>query len=271
MKSVILTALYIALVSLAAYAQTADEIVSRYIQKIGGMDKISAIKTVRSTGKFIGGGGFEAIIVNENKRPDMIRNEFSLQGMTAVSAYDGKNGWKINPFGGKKDVESMGDDGKNGWKINPFGGKKDVESMGDEELKQIIEAADIDGPLINAAVKGNKLEYLGKEEYEGSDVFKVKVTLANGTLKYFYFDTDYYVPIKIETKRMVRGSEVEFEQILGDYKEAGGVYFPFSIESGPKGGSIHSTITLEKIEINPVLDDSLFRMPNVTKTPAAKP
>jgi outer membrane lipoprotein-sorting protein len=251
MNRLILTAVCMAMLSLSAHAQTADEIVSRYIQKIGGMDKISAIKTMRSTGKFTGGGGFEALIVNENKRPDMVRNEMSLQGMTAISAYNGKSGWKINPFGGKKDAESMSD----------------------EELKQVVEAADIDGPLINAAAKGNKIEYIGKEEYEGSDVFKLKVTLAGGTVKYFYLDTDYYVPIKIETKRMVRGTEVEFEQILGDYKEAGGVYFPFSIESGPKGGSFHSTVTFETIEINPVIDDSRFMMPAATKpqTPPEKP
>jgi outer membrane lipoprotein-sorting protein len=243
-----LAAVCTALLSVMAQAQTADEIVSRYIQKIGGMDKISAIKSMRATGKFSGGGGFEAGIVNENKRPNMVRNDFSLQGMTAISAYDGKNGWKVNPFGGKKDAESMGED----------------------ELKQIIEAADIDGPLVNAPAKGVKIEYMGKEDYEGSDVYKLRVTLANGTVQHYFLDTEYYVPIKVETKRMVRGTEVEFEQILGNYKEAGGVYFPFSVESGAKGSSFHSTVTFEKIEINPVIDDSRFTAPTIAK-PTAKP
>jgi len=67
---------------------------------------------------------------------------------------------------------------------------------------------------------------------------------------------------------MIRGTEVEMEQILGDYKQVGGVYFPFSVESGPKGGSFHSTVILEKIELNPVIDDSRFTMPSI---PAAKP
>lgn len=251
MKRSLLIAAFITGMSMIAAGQTADEIVSRYIQKIGGMEKLSAIKSMRATGRLIGGGGFEAVIVNENKRPAMVRNEFSLQGMTSVSAYDGKTGWKVNPFGGKKDAETMGE----------------------EEIKQMTEAADIDGPLVNSAAKGVKLEYIGKEDYEGSDVYKLKVTLRNGTVKHYYFDTEFYVPIKVETRRMIRGSEVEFEQILGDYKEAGGVYFPFSIESGPKGGSFHSTVTLEKIEINPVIDDSRFTMPTVSKpqVPATKP
>ena len=246
MKRSLLIAAFITAMSIIAAGQTADEIVSRYIQKIGGIEKLSAIKSMRATGRLIGGGGFEAVIVNENKRPSMVRNEFSLQGMTSVSAYDGKTGWRVNPFGGKKDAEAMGE----------------------EEIKQMIEAADIDGPLVNSGAKGVRLEYIGKEDYEGSDVYKLKVTLRNGTVQHYYFDTEFYVPIKVETRRMIRGTEVEMEQILGDYKQVDGVYFPFSVESGPKGGSFHSTVTLEKIEINPVIDDSRFTMPAV---PAAKP
>jgi outer membrane lipoprotein-sorting protein len=245
MKRLLLIAVYACVAAFSIQAQTADEIVSRYIKAIGGMDRVSAIKSIRYVGKLSGGGGFEAVVVTENKRPNMVRTELQLQGMTAISAYDGKTGWRINPFGGKKDAESMGE----------------------EELKGIIEAADIDGPLINAAARGIKIEYVGREEYEGSDVYKLKVTLANGTVKHYYLDTDYYVPIKIETRRMVRGNEVEFEEILGDYKEAGGVYFPFSVESGPKGASFHSTVTYETIEINPVLDDSRFTMPVMPKGP----
>src|ERR1043165_6431889 len=82
---------------------TAEDIVARYIQRVGGMSKIQAVKTLRRTGKFIGGGGFEAEVVQENKRPEMVRQEFIIQGMAGINAYDGKSGWKIDPFGGKKD------------------------------------------------------------------------------------------------------------------------------------------------------------------------
>ncbi len=227
------------LLSFSAQAQTADEIVAKYVQKIGGIEKLQAIKTMRSTGKFMGGGGFEAVVVNENKRPNLVREEFSLQGLTAIVAYDGKNGWKINPFGGKKDAETLGE----------------------EELKQIVEDSDLDGPLVNYAAKGNKVEFEGKEEYEGSDVYKLKVTLANGTVKHYFLDTEYYVPIKIETRQINRGTEFETETVLGDYKEVGGVYFPFSIENGPKGSANRSSVVFEKIEINQALNDGRFMMP----------
>ena len=227
-------------------AQTADEIVSKYIKTIGGMDKINAITTLKRTGKFTGGGGFEAVLGQENKRPSSVRNEFSLQGLTGVNAYNGKTGWKIEPWNGKKDPESLGED----------------------EMKEIVADADFDGPLVNYAQKGNKVEFTGTEPVEGTDAYKLKVTLANGEVRNYYMDTDYFVPIKVEVKRMIRGAEREFESSLGDYKEVNGVYFPFSSESGPKGSQNRVKITWTKIEANVPIDDARFERP-VAK-PAAK-
>lgn len=228
-------------------AQTADDIIAKYIKTIGGMEKLQAVKTIRQTAKFSGGGGFEAVIVTENKRPNKTREEFSLQGMTGVSAYDGKNGWKIEPWQGKKDAESMSED----------------------ELKAVIDGADFDDSLINYQSRNIKVESLGKDEFDGTDVFKLRATLPSGTVKTYYMDTDYYVPIKIETKRMIRGAEFESESILGDYKEVGGVYFAHSVESGAKGSPNKATITVEKIEINAPIDDGRFVRPTTTNAPSA--
>lgn len=238
----------VALFALPLWAQTADEIVAKYIKTIGGMDKLQAVKTVRETGRFNGGGGFEAGVAQVKKRPDMIRQEFSIQGMVGVNAYDGANGWKIEPWNGKKDAEPLGE----------------------EELKSIVEDADFDGPLVNYAQKGNKVEYVGTDPVEGTDAYKLKVTLKNGDVLYYYMDTDYYVPIKIETKRFIRGEEREYETSLGDYKEAGGVYFPYSSETGAKGSQDKSKITIDKIEVNVPVDDSTFHEPATGATGAAK-
>jgi len=236
----------LALFALPVSAQTAEEIIAKYVKTIGGAEKIEAIKTLRRTGKFTGGGGFEAVVIQENKRPQMARQEFSIQGMTGVTAYDGKTGWKIEPWGGKKDPEALGE----------------------EEMKGIQEDADFDGPLINYQQKGNKVEFVGAEPVEGTDAFKLKVTLKNGDVRYYFMDTDYYVPIKIESKRMVRGAEREFETSLGDYKEVAGVYLPHSIESGLKGSPNKSQVTFEKIEANVALDDSRFKKPAAPDKPA---
>jgi len=228
-------------------AQTADDIIAKYLKTVGGMDKIQAVQTLRRAGTFNGGGGFEAAVLQENKRPNKVREEFSLQGMTGVNAYDGKTGWKIEPWQGKKDAEALSED----------------------EMKQIVEDADFDEPLIHYQQKGNKVEFVGMEQVEGTDTYKLKVTLASGDVRYYYMDTDYYVPIKIEMKRMIRGAEQEFETSLGDYKEVAGWYLPYSVETRRKGSEDVQKITFEKIEANVPIDDGRFAKPE-PKQPAGK-
>jgi hypothetical protein len=97
-------------VPLVAQAQSVDSLIAKYIQASGGMARIQALQTLRRTGKFTGGGGFEAVVVQENKRPSSVREEFSIQGMTGINAYDGKTGWKIEPWNGKKDPEALSEE-----------------------------------------------------------------------------------------------------------------------------------------------------------------
>lgn len=241
MRRVLFALAGLAFFAVPATAQTAEEIVAKYVKTVGGADKIQAVKTLRRIGKFTGGGGFEASIVEENKRPNMVREEFSLQGLTGVNAYDGENGWKIEP-----------------WQ-----GKKDAEPLGEEEMKQIVEESDFDGPLVNYQQKKNKIEFVGMEPVEGTDAFKLKVTLANGDVRYYYMDTDYYVPIKIDTKRMIRGAEREYETSLGDYKEVAGWYLPHSVEVNAKGSQNKQKVTYEKIEANVPIDDRRFHIPGI--------
>jgi hypothetical protein len=228
-------------VAMPVFAQTTpavDEIIARYVKTVGGMDRIAAAKTLRRTGKYTGGGGFEADVVQENKRPLLVREEFTLQGMTAVNAYDGKAGWKIDPFGGKKDAEALSE----------------------EEMHGILVDADFDEPLINYKEKGNTAALIGVDQFEGTDVYKVKVTLRNGDTRVYFMDTDSYVPIKIEEKRIIRGSEQDLETTLGEYKRVDGWYQPFSIETGRKGQD-KGKITFAKIEANVPIDDARFARP----------
>jgi hypothetical protein len=222
-------------------AQSADSLIAKYVQASGGLAKIQAIQSLRRTGKFNGGGGFEAVVVQENKRPHSVREEFSIQGMTGINAYDGRDGWKIEPWNGKRDAESLGE----------------------EEMHGILDDADFDGPLVDYQKKGNRVEYQGVEQIEGSDAYKLKVTRPNGDVSFYYLDTEYYVPIRIDTQRMIRGAPQETETSLGDYKQVAGVYLPFSYETGPKGSSSEdrSKITYDKIEANVPLDDLRFARP----------
>src|SRR2546426_10394619 len=107
MRTALLRLAGLALCALPLSAQSADDIIAKYIKTVGGMERIQAVQTLRRTGKFTGGGGFEAAVLQENKRPNKVREEFSLQGMTGINAYDGKTGWKIEPWQGKKDAEAV--------------------------------------------------------------------------------------------------------------------------------------------------------------------
>lgn len=249
MRKLLLALVTLALFAAPAAAQTVDEIVAHYIKTIGGMEKIQAVSSLRRSGKFTGAGGFEAAVVQENKRASRVREEFSLQGMTGINAYDGKTGWKIEPWGGKKDAEALGEG----------------------EMKSILEDSDFDGPLVNYQQKGNQVEFVGMNQFEGTDTFKLKVTVANGDVYFYYLDTDYYVPIKIDTKRMIRGAEREYETALADYKEVAGWYLPHSVETNAKGSQDKSKVVYEKIEANVALDDGRFNMPSAAKSPQQKP
>ena len=239
-----LTSLIILAPAIGAQATpTADEIIARYVKTAGGIDKINAIRTLRRVGKYSQDDGFEAAVVQENSRPNRVREEFLVQGMTQVNAYDGANGWKIDPFQGKKDAESLSE----------------------EELRGIVEDADFDEPLINYREKGNKVEVVGTDQIEGTDVYKLKVTLKSGDTRTYYIDTDSYMPIKYETKRIIRGTPRESETSLGDYKQVGGWYLPFAMEYKQKGSSGSAKVVLDKIEFNVPIDSTRYVRPGSGK------
>jgi hypothetical protein len=234
---------------LCAASQTAEELVSKNIEAKGGMDKIKAIETWRMTGKLIG-GGITATTGQENKRPNLVRETFSLQGMTAVQAYDGATGWQIQPFGGRKDPELMGED----------------------DMRDLLIDSDFDGPLVDYKAKGNVIEYLGHDIVDGDDALRLKVTLKNGDIVYYYLDPDTFLEIRKETQEFIRGSVRENTFDLGSYKPIGGVMYPFSIASGPKNDPTSwQTVSVEKIEVNVPLDPSEFALPaSLKKEPPKK-
>ena len=235
--------------NLFSLSQTADELVNKNIEAKGGIDKIKAIKTVRMMGRAVFPGGFVATAGQENMRPNLLRQTFSLQGMTAVQAYDGTTGWQIQPFGGKKDPQFMGED----------------------DLRDLVIDSDIDGPLVDYEAKGNKVEYLGHDVVDGDDALRLKVTLKDGDIVYYFLDPDTYLEIRKETQEFIRGSVKENASEMGAYKPVAGVMYPYSISSGPKNDpSSWQTITIDKIEVNVPLDNAEFAVPASLKKEESK-
>jgi len=236
-------AAFVALVAVPAAAQTADDIINKNIQAKGGLDKMKAVKTMRATGKITLGPGMEAPVLLEQKRPMSIRVEVVVQGLTIIQAFDGTNGWMLNPMSGRKDPELMPS----------------------EQVKSIEEQADMDGALVDYKTKGSTVELLGKDKADGADCYKIKLTLKSGDTRTYYIDAENFLEVKVESKTAVRGTDVEGDTIIGDWKEVSGMMMPFSIDAGQKGAPARQKITLDKIEVNPAIDDSRFKMDAVKK------
>ena len=217
---------------------TADELVARNTEAKGGLAKIKAITSIRMIGRFQQ-GDFSATVGQEAKAPNLLRETFTIQNMTQVQAYDGSVGWQISPFQGRKDPELLGED----------------------DMRDLVAQADFYGPLIDYRQKGHTIEYAGRIVVDGDDVYRLKVTLKNGDIYYYDLDPDTYLEIRIETQQFIRGSVRERVSEVGSYKLVNGVYYPFSVETGPKRNpSARAKITYEKIEPNVDINDSAFRM-----------
>lgn len=241
--------LFLLCLSLAAFGQTAEELVAKNIAAKGGEDKIKAIKTLKMVGRYQEPSGFSADVTVLGKAPNQLRQTFSLQGMTQIQAYDGQTGWQINPFQGRREPELLGED----------------------DLRDISEDADlIAGPLVDAKAKGNTVEYLGHTTVDGDDALKLKVTLKNGDIYYYYLDPDTFLEFRTERQQFLRGSVRELNTEFGSYKQVNGVYFPFvQASSRRKDLSNAPTIVWSAMEANVPADDAQFKMPAAPATPAA--
>ena len=245
-KRLVLAVLALALAA-PVHAQTADELIAKNIKTKGGMDKIKAMKSIRATGKMSLGPEMEAPFVMTLKRPNEMRMEFTLQGMTGIQAYDGTNAWSVMPFMGKKDPEPMAAD----------------------DAKMVQEQSDFDGPLVDYKAKGNTVELAGRETVEGVNAYKLKVTRKDGEIRYLYLDPDAYLEIASDATRNVHGTEMEIYSTIGDYKEVNGVMLAHSIESGPKGSTTKQKMTVEKYEVNVDVAATAFTMPAKSDSSAA--
>jgi len=239
MRHAVIVLVAVSCLSAFALTQTAEELVNKNIQAKGGMEKIKAIHSVRMTGTLNGGGGFSAAVGQENERPKLVRQTFSLQGMTAITAYDGSTGWQIQPFGGHKDPELMGED----------------------DLRGLLRDADFDGPLVDYKEKGNTVEYLGHDIVDGDDALRLKVTQKNGDIIYYFLDPDTFLEIRREVQENIRGSIRESVSEMGSYKPVAGVMYPYSLSQGSKENPAQSTTTIDKIEVNVPFEKADFALP----------
>lgn len=239
--TLILMVLFLAASFTNVFALTVDEVIEKNIEAKGGREKLEAVKSMKTTGKLFAMGGMEAPFTMYNKRPDHYRFEATIQGMSMVQAYDGETAWSIMPFGGSTEPQKIPD-------------------MQAQSTKQ---QADMDGFLLNYKERGYKVELVGKEEVEGTEVYHLKLTnlgMLEGMTIDIYLDAEHFIEIKQSMKGSFEEQAFEVDTYMGDYKEVEGMMMAHSIDV-KMGGQTVSTLVLEKIEINAEIDDSIFTMP----------
>lgn len=228
------------LIFTSALAQSVDEIIAKHVKALGGKEKMAAIKSLKFSGKMaIPAMGFEAEITRQSKRPNSLRMDISMQGQNIVQAYDGTNAWQINPMMGS---------------VEP-------QKMPESQAKAMVQQSDMDGELVDYKKKGHQLELVGKEDLEGTEVYKLKCTPKTGNLFYSFIDSEHFLEIKRTTKTQgPGGNEVETESYFSDYKPVEGLMKPhaITIKNAMQGAF---EISFTNVEVNIDIDDSVFSMP----------
>lgn len=226
--------------SFTTSAQTADEIINKYFENIGGKDKLSKIN------------GFKM---------NMVSNYNGME--IPIEIFNDKSGKiyvKINFQG--KEITQLAFDGKTGWSTNFMTMK--AEKLDSETTENMLsQINDFPDPFYNYKTKGYKVELLGKETKEGTECFKIKLTKTPITVAgkkednvvFYYFDTENYVPIMTESEVKEGPAKGQMSvSTMGDYQEVEGIFFPFTMNQGGQD------MTVKSIVINPTVDAKAFEM-----------
>ena len=230
-------------VSVPAAAQDAQSLIAKNLEARGGAAALGALNNVSFDGRIIFPGDFE--LTYKETRAKLAsgaasRVNLTLQGLEVVQAYDGRGGWKINPFQGRKDAERMSAD----------------------EARGLADSSMIEGPLLASRSDGSRVEYLGREDFDGTLAYKLKVTQKDGDEFVYWLDPDTYLEIKVAETRKIRGAQQTTETELGDYEKVAGVYFPMSVESWSQGQDKQRQRTLiAGGSANGAVDASFFAEP----------
>jgi outer membrane lipoprotein-sorting protein len=217
---------------------TADQIVQKHVEALGGAAKLNAIQTLVVIGKASILGQTEAALTIQVKRPNLLRLEITLDGRKVVQAFDGTTAWTINPMTGSGPKPSS-----------------------DEDTRAAQESSDfIGGNLVDWKSKGNTVELVDKEDVGGVAVYKLMITKKSGSVEYDYLDAKSFLPIRTQGKRRQFDQEILYESEIADYKPVQGVLMPFNVKQ-LVNGRLAMEITVERMDVNVALNEAVFKMP----------
>lgn len=231
-------------VAATASAQTVDALIAKNLEARGGEAKLRALNTMRINGK-VSVQGMELPMTVTAKRPNMMRQEMSIQDKKVVTAFDGEKAWMINPMmGAEAPAEIPGPQGE-----------------------MTKEQSDFDGPLLDYKAKGHTVELVKGEAADGTEklpdgtrVYKLKVTRKGGRVQYLYLDAESGIELKTGMQMEQGGKTITIEQELADYRPEGGIMVPHTVRTVMDGQPLVS-MTVEKVEFNIPVEDTYFKMP----------
>jgi len=232
--------LFITVVCFAsARAQTADEIVNKYVDAMGGKDKLAQLKSIHM---------------------DMTMQVMGNEAPSSVTIVEGKGFKSESDMMGQKMVQVITD--TSGWMINPMMGATTPQPLPAEQLKQVKDQIYATGPLYNYAAKGNKVELQGQENAGSvNNAYKLKVTTAGGSETTYYIDPTTYYIVQVVKQGEMMGNPVAITITNSDFqKTPEGYVFPRTIQTD-MGGQFSLTTKVNKVDINPAVDATAFEMP----------
>jgi len=223
----------------SALGQTVEQLVARNVAARGGSGAWQSVSALKLTGRMQIGKDTTVPYVLDQKRPGKMRLEFVFDDKTAIQAFDGKTGWKYEPF-------------RNRMKAQP---------MNEEELRQAAGTSDPRGLLLDYAKRGHKIEFLGREKVREQDAYRLKVTLPGGAVRWVFLDAKTGLEIKVESLRRLGRRERRVETYYYDWLQEKGLLIPRRLETRTEGRGEPMTLTVQTVHVNPKLDDSRFVMP----------
>lgn len=224
-------------------ALTAAQIIDRNVAARGGLEVWRAVSSLTMSGRLEAGGkkNSELPFVMQMKRPHKSRFEIRFQDLTAVQIYDGAQGWKVRPFLGRNEAEPF----------TPV------------EAKAAAAWQELDGPLVDYASKGTKVELRGMESVEGSNAYKLKLTMKNGEVRHVWVDAKSFLERKIDGEpRKMDGKLRNVAIYFRDYKHEGKLTVPHVLETVVEGGQPHKMF-IEHVAVNQPVADALFVKPQM--------
>lgn len=232
----------------ASYGQTAEEIITKYFENTGGLDKWKTVQGTKVTAK-VNQGGMEIPLSIVNLKDGRQMTVITFQGKEIKQGvYDGTTLWSHNFMNMKAE-------------------KSDAEAT--ENFKTNL-GSDFPTAFMNYKERGYKVELLGKETIDGTPTFKVKLTKKpikvdgqpKDNIEFYYFDTENFVPLVVEAEINSGPQKGKVGQgKMSDYQDVGGLLFPFSMAQGVKGEGQMQPLTITKIELNPKVEDKDFAFP----------